>query len=109
MGEHHSLPKSREWDEYFKKITRLEQVVKNKSNFYGIAFKDFKGSNYKCPRINILLWPTYIKNIVTSTVLVPKLRLLKENYYINREEWLNERAKLSSIHSTKELKLLRLL
>lgn len=90
---------------YFTKINGFEQVVKNKWNFYGLVFKDTQGNKYNIPRISILLWPTSIKNIVTSTVFVPKLTLLKVNYYLHREEWLNERAKLYSHHSAKEQKL----
>ena len=69
--------------DYLVKITSVQQVQKNKWNFYGITRKSSEGFMYEVPRINILVWPTSIKNIVTAAALVKNKKLLTCSYYLN--------------------------
>lgn len=74
-------------------------ILRNKWNLYGIAFKDDKGNLYKKPKLNILLWPNIINKLVTSTIFAPSAALLSSNYYINKEEWINQGNKLLKHHA----------
>jgi RNA-directed DNA polymerase len=73
-------------------------ILKNKWTFFGLAFKDSNGNFYDEPRINILLWPNKIKKLVTATLFAPSRELLKSNYYLNKELWNEEIAKLQKHH-----------
>ena len=74
------------------------EVLKNKWNFYGLAFKDDNGNFYDKPKINILLWPNKVKKLVTATIFAPSRELLKTNYYLNKELWMEEMTKLQKHH-----------
>ena len=103
--EKHDLDKNPKIVDYITKITSMQQIQKNKWNSYGIARKSFEGYVYQVPRINVMLWPTSIKNIVTATVLVPNKKLLACSYYLNKDRWFKERVKLERLHINKEDKL----
>lgn len=90
---------------YIANITSINQTQKNKWNFYGIARKSFEGHYYEVPRINVMLWPTSIKEVAVATVFVPNNKLLASSYYLNQNGWLNEREKFERLHMNKESKL----
>jgi len=73
-------------------------ILKNKWNFYGLAFKDCNGNLYDKPKINILLWPNKIKKLVTATIFTPSRELLGTNWYLNKELWNKEMIKLQKYH-----------
>ena len=103
--EEHDLINNPKTLDYIAKLTSLRQVQQNKWNFYGIARKSWEGYVYETPRINVMLWPTSIKNIVVATSLIPNKKLLAGSYYLNRNNWLKEREKLEHLHTDKESKL----
>jgi RNA-directed DNA polymerase len=74
------------------------EVLKNKWNFYGLAFKDGNGNFYDKPKINILLWPNKVNKLVTATIFAPSRELLKTNYYLKKELWMEEMTKLKKHH-----------
>lgn len=80
-------------------IFKNESAKKNKWNFYGLAFKDGNKNLYKRPKLNILNWPSNIKNITVLSVLAPSRELLKTNFYNNRSKWIAESLKLAALHS----------
>ena len=90
---------------YIANITSMKQVQQNKWNFYGIAHKSFEGYYYKIPRINVMLWPTSIKDVIVATTFVPNKKLLACSYYLNQNKWLKEHEKLARLHKNKEDKL----
>lgn len=85
-------------------IKSINQIKKNRWNFYGIVWQKTERFFYKIPRINILLWPTNIKNIKIATIFAPKKELLLNNYYSKQEKWLNERSKLECFHKNNKNK-----
>ena len=74
------------------------EILKNKWNFYGLAFKDGNGNLYERPKINILLWPNKIKQLVTATIFTPRRELLGTSWYVNKEAWNQEMDKLNKHH-----------
>jgi 5-methylcytosine-specific restriction endonuclease McrA len=105
LSKEHDLENNLEVIEYILKITSMKQIQQNKWNFYGIACKSAEGYIYKIPRINVMLWPTSIKEIAVATAFVPKKNLLTCSYYLNQNKWLKEREKLEFLHQNKENKL----
>lgn len=103
--EEHDLKKNPKIINYIAKKVSSPQVRQNKWNFYGIARKSWEGYSYEVPRINVLLWPTSIKNIVVASSLVPDTKLLASSYYLTQTKWLKEREKLERLHSNKDHKL----
>lgn len=103
--EEHGLKDNPKVTEYIANITSIRQVQQNKWNFYGIARRSVEGFYYEVPRINIMLWPNSIKDIVVATTFVPNLKLLSSSYYLSQSEWLKEREKLERFHKNKENKL----
>jgi RNA-directed DNA polymerase len=103
--EEHDLKENPKIINYIAKKVSLPQVRQNKWNFYGIARKSWEGYSYEVPRINVLLWPTSIKNIVVASSLVPDTKLLASSYYLTQTKWLKEREKLERLHSNKDHKL----
>jgi len=103
--EEHDLKKTPKMVDYIAKKVSSPQVKQNKWNFYGIARKSREGRSYEVPRINVLLWPTSIKNIVVASSLVPNTKLLASSYYLIQKEWFKEREKLERLHSNKGDKL----
>jgi RNA-directed DNA polymerase len=101
----HDLENNLKITEYISKLTSIKQVQRNKLNFYGVARKSAEGFKYETPRINIMLWPTAIKDIRVATFFVPNKNLLASSYYLNQNKWLNERKKLEFLHQNKENKL----
>jgi len=87
------------------KILNSESARTNKWNFYGLAFKDENKNVYKIPKLNILKWPTNIKNIIVVSVLAPSRELLKTNIYNNRSKWIAESLKLAALHFNKNYTL----
>jgi hypothetical protein len=81
----HDLKKNSKIIDYVAKKVSLPQVKQNKWNFYGIARKSQEGYSYEVPRINVLLWPTSIKNIVVASSLVPNIKLLSSSYYLTQK------------------------
>lgn len=107
--EESDLKKSSKIIDYIAKKVSSPQVKQNKWNFYGIARKSWEGYSYEVPRINVLLWPTSIKNIVVASSLVPNTKLLASSYYLTQKQWLKEQEKLEQLHSNKNDKLFSLL
>jgi RNA-directed DNA polymerase len=105
LSKEHDLENNPEVIEYISKITSMKQVQQNKWNFYGITRKSAEGYTYKIPRINVMLWPTSIKEVAVATAFVPKKNLLTCSYYLNQNKWLKEREKLEFLHQNKENKL----
>lgn len=103
--EEHDLKENSKIVDYIAKITSMQQVQQNRWNFYGISRKSSEGYVYEVPRINIVLWPTSIKNIVTATTLVLNKKLLACSYYLNKDKWVKEREKSERLHTNKEDKL----
>lgn len=85
-----------------KIIKSISYVQQTRRNFYGIARKSTEGCCYKVPRINVLLWPTSIKNIKMATIFTPKKKLLVNSYYLKQDEWLKEHKKLERFYTNKE-------
>jgi len=104
IGKQHNLD-NKTMNVFKIKSLNHESLRTNKWNFFGLAFKDDKGQQYDIPRLNILKWPTNIKNIVVSTVLAPSRSLLKTNIYTNKTEWLDFRLKQEALHSNKSVSL----
>lgn len=77
----------------------------NKWNFHGIAKNTSEGDTDKVQKMNILLWPDRIKKLVTASALMPGRQILKESYYLKKEEWLKEAGKIRRLHGDKENKL----
>jgi len=73
-------------------------ILKNKWNFYALAFKDESGNLYDKPKINILLWPNKIKRLVTATIFAPNRELLGISWYLKKELWNIEMIKLQKYH-----------
>jgi RNA-directed DNA polymerase len=73
-------------------------ILQNKWNFYGLAFKDANGKLYAKPKINVLLWPNKIKKLVAATVFTPSREALATSWYLKREVWLKEMRKLQEHH-----------
>lgn len=69
----------------------------DKWTFYGLAFKDDKGQNYKIPKVNWVHLPGKKVRTVVASSLVPSTSLLNANFYLNKEEWQVERNKRSRI------------
>ena len=84
--EEHDLKEAPKMLDYIAKKVSSSQVKQNKWNFYGIARKSWEGYSYEVPRINVLLWPTSIKNIVVASSLVPNTKLLASSYYLIQKE-----------------------
>ena len=103
--EEHGLNDDPKIIKYLATITSMNQVQQNKWNFYGIARKSSEGYYYEVPRVNVMLWPTSIKDIKVATTFVPKKKLLTCSYYLNQNEWLKEQQKRERLHSNKENKL----
>jgi hypothetical protein len=103
--EEHDLKDNLKIIKYLANITSMKQIQRNKWNFYGIARKSFKGYYYKVPRINVMLWPTSIKNVIKATTFVVDKKLLACSYYLNQNKWLKEREKRKRLHRNKEDKL----
>jgi RNA-directed DNA polymerase len=87
------------------KALNHESLRTNKWNFFGLAFKDYQGQTYEIPKLNVLKWPTNIKNIIVATVLAPSRSLLKTNYYTNKVGWFNLMLKREALHSNKSTSL----
>lgn len=104
IGKQHNLD-NKTMNVFKIKTLNHESLRTNKWNFFGLAFKDDKGQQYDIPRLNILKWPTNIKNIVLATVLAPSRSLLKTNFYTNKTEWLDFRLKQEALHSNKSVSL----
>lgn len=65
--------------------------------FYGLAFKNSRGQQYKVPKINWAHFPNKkIKTLVASS-FVPAMSLLKSNFYLNIDKWQTERNKRNKI------------
>jgi RNA-directed DNA polymerase len=96
--DEHDLKDNPKITKYIANITSMKQVQQNKWNFYGIARKSFEGFYYEVPRINVLLWPTLIKDVIIATTFVPNKKLLACSYYLNQNKWLKEREKLARLH-----------
>lgn len=103
--EEHDLENNPKMVDYIASISSIKQVQQNRWNFYGIAGKSSEGYKYEIPRINVMLWPTSIKDIKVASVFVPNKTLLAYSYYLNQDKWLNERKKLERLHTNKENKL----
>ena len=103
--EEHNLEDTPKIVDYIASISSMKQVQQNRWNFYGIARKSAEGYTYKVPRINVMLWPTSIKDIKVASVFVPNKNLLASSYYLNQDKWLKEREKLERLHTNKENKL----
>ena len=87
--EEHDLENNPKIIDYLvKKIFMQQQIQRNKWNFYGIARKSSEGYTYEIPRINVMLWTTSIKKIVTATTFVPNKQLLDFSYYLNQKKWI---------------------
>lgn len=82
-----------------------ESLRSNKWNFFGLAFKDEKGNLYEIPKLNVLKWPTNIKNIIVATVLAPARELLLSTPYLDKESWIRWSLKRSSLHENKATSL----
>jgi RNA-directed DNA polymerase len=103
--EEHDLKENPKIVDYIAKKVSSPQTRRNKWNFYGIARKSWEGHSYEVPRINVLLWPTSIKNIVVASSFVPSTKLLASSYYLTQKKWFKEREKLERLHSNKDSKL----
>lgn len=91
---------------YTAKKIFMSQIKQNKWNFYGTTWKGWEKDSHKIFKINTLLWPTSIKNIVIASNLVPNSKFLALSYYITRKKWFEEEEKLKRLRSNKEDKLL---
>jgi RNA-directed DNA polymerase len=91
--EEHDLKDNSKIVDYITNITFINQIQRNKWNFYGSARKCAEGYFYKIPRINVMLWPTSVKKIVVATTFVPKINILACSYYLNLNKWLKESKK----------------
>jgi len=87
---------------YISNFKSIDQIQKNRWNFFGITWQKIEKSFYKIPRINVLLWPTNIKKIKLATIFVPKKEILISNFYLKQEKWLNEHLKLEYFYKTKK-------
>jgi len=81
---HHNLDQT-SVEQLELKLLNHESARTNKWNFYGLAFKDENKQDYKIPKLNILKWPTNIKNILVPTVFAPSRELLKTSVYNNKQ------------------------
>jgi len=98
---HHNLDQT-SVEQLELKLLNHESARTNKWNFYGLAFKDENKQDYKIPKLNILKWPTNIKNILVPTVFAPSRELLKTSVYNNKQAWLNLSLKMSALHDNKK-------
>lgn len=103
--EDHGLENNPKIVDYIASISSMKQVQQNRWNFYGIASKSAEGYRYEVPRINVMLWPTSIKDIKVASLFVPNKKLLASSYYLNQSKWLTERKKRERFHTDKENKL----
>ena len=99
--------KEKDMIEIMAKLKSSEQLKANKWNFYGIAKRSSDGQTYKVPKVNVLLWPDRIKELVTASTLMPGRSILGDSYYLRKEEWLKEAWKFRVKHGDKENKLFK--
>ena len=95
----------KEMIELMAKSNYNEQLKANRWNFHGIAKRDSEGRTYKMPKLNVLIWPDRVKEMVTATVFAPGRELLRGSYYQNKEVWLREAGKIERLHKDKENKV----
>lgn len=95
----------RVFEELRVRLLNSESYRTNRWCFFGLAFKDSKNQKYEIPRINILNWPTNIKNILVATILAPPRNPLQTSIYDNKEKWLETTKKISALHSNKKTSL----
>lgn len=98
----HDIENNPKIADYIANLSSANQIQRNKWNFYGIARKSAEGYYYEVPRINVMLWPNSIKNIIVASALVPSYKLLSSSYYLNQNKWLKEREKVERFLTDKK-------